>query len=115
MEDSPDNVTRFHILGPTPRFPTGKDRTALFYWIQDKPGAQHDATEAFKVYEINMSDTFSIRVGKIIVFYCEAEFHRDTDSGRKALDMMRTKTDRLFILGSYPQEIDEGEEVNSGT
>ena len=118
LEDFPGNATRFHIVGPAPnRKITGNDRTALLFWVPNKPRSLLNALWSIGMEEVNISSIHSIPLGSRgqYAFYCEFDCHTETDVGRKILERMRTVVDRLFILGSYPQEIDERKEVNSGT
>jgi len=116
LEDFPGNATRFHIVGPAPkRTVSENNRTALLFWVPNKPRSLLNALWSIGMEEVNMSSIHSIPLGSRgqYAFYCEFDCHTKTDVGRKIIERMRTVVDRLFILGSYPQEIDEGKEVNN--
>lgn len=108
LEDSSGNTTRFHIVGSAPnRKITENDRTALLFWIPNKPRSLLNALWSIGTEEVNISSILSIPLGSQsqYSFYCEFDCHTETDVGRKILERMGTVVDRFFILGSYPQEI----------
>jgi prephenate dehydratase len=107
MADSNGNATRFHILGPTKCAPTGQDRTAMIFWLPHMPRALANATWAISCEGADMSTIHSIPLGTFgkIAMYCELDQHCDTDAGRRIFDRLRTVTDGITVLGSYPQAV----------
>jgi chorismate mutase / prephenate dehydratase len=105
MEDEPGNTTRFHILGRSEIKPTGKDRTALIYRIPNKPRAKNNVEWCIGIEDVNISSSHSISLGLPgeYAFYCEFDEHVDTPIGERIMQRMRTVTDSIFVLGSYPQ------------
>jgi chorismate mutase/prephenate dehydratase len=55
IEDNPDNVTRFAVIGEEAPKRTGKDRTAVLLQIPHEPGALHDALATFKKQGVNLT------------------------------------------------------------
>ena len=48
IEDNPDNVTRFAVIGGETPPRTGKDKTALMFELAHRPGSLADAMAIFK-------------------------------------------------------------------
>ena len=48
IEDNPNNITRFAVLGSTKMKPTGDDKTSIVFQINHQPGALADAMVVFK-------------------------------------------------------------------
>lgn len=106
IEDSPGNSTRFHILGSDEnQKPTGNDRTAVLFWIPNRPGALLSALGT--MWRVNMSSIHSIPLGtpSAYAFYCEFDEHKFSDVGGEVLLGLEKLTDRLLVLGSYPKEV----------
>lgn len=108
IQDSPDNETRFHVVSFAPCLaePTGADRTALIIELENKPGAVHYASGMFAAHDVNVSMQQSLPLGPgRYGHYFEAEFHENSDSGRRVLKCLETMAfDRwLAVLGSYPR------------
>src|SRR5205085_9411290 len=48
IEDNPDNVTRFFVIGREPAKKTGDDKTAIMFTTPHKPGALAEVLDVFK-------------------------------------------------------------------
>lgn len=106
IEDQIGNETRFHIVGHEPTEPTGSDRMALMFEIEDKPGALYHALGAFAAHGVNFSSQGPVGLGPgRYAQYLEADCHEDDPQGQKVLTCLRTLIvqDRLLVLGSYPR------------
>ncbi|MEN9613808.1 MAG: P-protein [Candidatus Parcubacteria bacterium] len=105
IEDSRDNVTRFHILGPSMVYPTGNDRTAIIFEIPDVSGALVDVLSAIRPGGVNLSSIHSIPLGveDRFAFYCEFDRHHLDPRGEAIITRLETLTSRLIVLGSFPQ------------
>ncbi len=106
IEDNPNNITRFAIIGEDEFEPTGKDRTSLLMQVPHKPGALADALVIFKKQKINMTwiESFPLRGPEPgYVFFIDFEGHQKERRVRKLLEMLESRTVRLNVLGSYPQ------------
>jgi chorismate mutase/prephenate dehydratase len=106
IEDQPDNVTRFAVIGQETGPRTGNDKTALMIEIAHKPGALADAMTIFKRNRLNMTwiESFPIpgHRGRYL-FFIEFVGHQSELRARRAVASLGKKALRLEILGSYAQ------------
>ena len=106
IEDNPDNVTRFAVIGEEAGPRTGNDKTALVFEISHQPGALADAMGIFKRQKLNMSWIESFPMpghrGRYL-FFVEFQGHSGELRARRALTSLQKKCSRLTVLGSYAQ------------
>lgn len=105
--DLPGNATRFHVLGTQIPPPTGRDRTAMVFWLPNQPRRLVRALIAIAGENgINMSSLHSLPLGDKgkFAFYVEFEEHIHSEHGRQVLQELEKVTERILLLGSYPQE-----------
>ena len=106
IEDQPDNVTRFAVIGTETGPRTGNDKTALMIEIAHQPGALADAMAIFKRNRLNMTwiESFPIpgHRGRYL-FFIEFVGHQGELRARRAVAALGKKSLRLEILGSYAQ------------
>lgn len=105
IEDNPGNTTRFAIIGHQTCPRTGHDKTALMFQVEHRPGALADAMNVFKKNRLNLTWIESFPVPGCrgaYYFFVELEGHESEQRVRRALNALKTKTQRLEILGSYP-------------
>jgi chorismate mutase/prephenate dehydratase len=106
IEDNPDNVTRFAVIGTAGGPRTGKDKTALVFEISHQPGALADAMSIFKRQRLNMTwiESFPMpgQRGRYL-FFVEFQGHSSELRARRALTALEKKCLRLTVLGSYAQ------------
>ncbi len=105
MHDSDTNATRFHILGPERPKPTGRDKTAVLFRVEHKPGRLYHAMGAIVADNVNISSQHSIPLGRFdkFAFYIEFDEHADTQVGHNILKRLETYVEHMIVLGSYPQ------------
>jgi len=105
IEDHPDNVTRFLVIGKIDTEPTGKDKTSILFFLNHKPGALHRALGAFAKRDINMNRIES-RPMKIrnweYLFFVDFEGHFQEDNVNEAIREMEGCCAFMKLLGSYP-------------
>jgi chorismate mutase/prephenate dehydratase len=105
IEDHPDNVTRFLVIGKTRSEPTGKDKTSLLFFLSHKPGALHKALEALANRNVNMT-----RIGSRpmrarnweYLFFVDLEGHEQDNNIREAIKEMEASCAFMKRLGSFP-------------
>ncbi len=110
IEDNPNNVTRFAVLGKEQLGSTGDDKTALLFQVSHQPGALADAMTVFKKQSLNLTwiESFPAPETKNeYLFFVELTGHRDDRAVRSAIDTLQKSTQRLTILGSYPRAVDD--------
>lgn len=108
IEDNPGNVTRFAVIGRQSADRTGRDRTALMFEIQHRPGALADAMAIFKRNRLNLTwiESFPIpgKAGSYL-FFVELDGHESDIKVRRALDALRRRCLRMEVLGSFPRGV----------
>jgi chorismate mutase/prephenate dehydratase len=106
IEDNPDNVTRFFVIGREPARRTGDDKTAIMFTTAHKPGALADVLDVFKTNEINLTDIEkrpSKKVNWEYYFFIDAQGHADDPGMKKAVEEAKKHCLQLTVLGSYPR------------
>ncbi len=106
IEDNPNNVTRFAVLGRERPAPTGNDKTAILFQVSHEPGALANAMTIFKQQNLNLTwiESFPAPETKNeYMFFIELTGHRATEDVKAALNGLHNLAQRLTILGSYPR------------
>jgi len=106
IEDNPNNLTRFAVLGGDKLPLTGNDKTTLMFQLPHRSGTLADAMAIFKQKQLNLTWIESFPMAGApseYVFFVELEGHEDEEDCRDAVGLLREKTERLAILGSYPR------------
>ncbi len=97
IQDSSANITRFYVIS---KEKTDGNITALFFSVEDRPGALKDVLEVFYKYNINLRKLESRpdkqRPGKYI-FFTEAESKLNDE----IIENLKKKTIYLKIVGSF--------------
>lgn len=104
IEDNPNNVTRFAVIGHESAERTGQDITSLMFQLEHKPGALADGMTIFKRNRLNLTwiESFPLPGSdKEYLFFVELEGYETDLRVRRAIESLRKKTERLEILGSY--------------
>jgi len=107
IEDSPDNTTRFLVLGNLDPGPTGSDRTSLAMSAENRPGAVHALLTPLAEHRVSMTriESRPSRARASLweyVFFIDIEGHQKDEKVAAALAGLRQKAPFLKILGSYP-------------
>jgi len=107
IEDSPNNTTRFLVLGDLDPAPTGNDRTSLVMSAENRPGAVHALLTPLAEHRVSMTrieSRPSRERGSLweYVFFIDIEGHQKDEKVAAALAGLRQKAPFLKILGSYP-------------
>lgn len=117
IEDSPNNFTRFFVLGRHMAKPTGdetragNDKTAILCAIMDKPGALYELLTPLAKAGINLTrieSRPSRRRAWEYVFFIDMLGHAEDPQLAKALEGVSTHCKEMKILGSFPHgELEE--------
>lgn len=108
IEDSPDNSTRFLIIGKEDADPSGDDKTSVILSVHNKPGALYSLLEPFYQQGIDLTrvETRPSRVDKWgYVFFIDFNGHHKDPKVAKVLDILRERVAHLKLLGSYPKGV----------
>ena len=106
IEDNPNNVTRFAVIGDVEAKPTGHDRTSVLLQIPHSPGSLSDALNAFKTNKVNLTwiESFPLRGPEPgYLFFLDFEGHAHDQKIKKTLNALEKKAISLRMLGSYPR------------
>ena len=106
IEDNPNNVTRFAVLGRERPLRTGDDKTAILFQVSHQPGALADVMVLFKDNRLNLTwiESFPLPGSpNEYLFFVETAGHRDDDDVAACIEALEKKTQRLEILGAYPR------------
>lgn len=106
IEDNPDNITRFFVIGRQLAVRTGDDKTTVMFTTADKPGALVHVLQAFERHSINLTHIEKRPSGKrnwTYTFFIDAQGHRDDATMSKALSEVKSHCRELAVLGSYPR------------
>jgi chorismate mutase/prephenate dehydratase len=109
IEDNPDNVTRFFVIGRETARTSGEDKTAIMFTTAHKPGALAEVLDVFKENSINLTDIEkrpSKKVNWEYYFFIDAQGHQDDAGMKKAIDEAKAHCLQLTVLGSYPRAAD---------
>jgi chorismate mutase/prephenate dehydratase len=108
IEDSPDNFTRFLIIGRESVARSGDDRTSIVASVRNKPGALLDLLEPFRRHHVDMTrlESRPTRSSKwSYVFFIDFLGHIDDHSVANVLDELDSVVAELKVLGSYPRAV----------
>src|SRR6267378_139342 len=106
IEDNPDNVTRFFVIGREGARASGQDKTAVMFTTAHKPGALAEVLDVFKENGINLTDIEkrpSKKVNWEYYFFIDAQGHSDDAAMKKAIEEAKQHCLQLTVLGSYPR------------
>lgn len=106
IEDHPDNMTRFVVIGKRYVAPMGKDKTSIIFFLADKPGALYKALGALAERGINMTriESRPMRTRNWeYLFFTDIEGHEEDEGVGEALKEMEKECVLLKRLGSYPK------------
>ena len=106
IEDSPENFTRFFVLGKTDSPPTEKDRTSIVFATTHTPGSLHNALGELASRQINLTKIESRPIrGRPweYNFFVDFDGHQKDSTVSEAISSLRNSTAMLKILGSYPR------------
>lgn len=106
IEDNPDNITRFFVIGRNGAKITGDDKTAIMFTTAHKPGALAEVLDVFRDRGINLTDIEkrpSKRVNWEYYFFIDALGHIDDGRMAEAIEDAKQHCLQLTVLGSYPR------------
>ncbi len=106
IEDNPDNVTRFFVIGREGAKRSGDDKTAIMFTTAHKPGALAEVLDVFKENGINLTDIEkrpSKKVNWEYYFFIDAVGHIDEVAMQKAVEEAKEHCLHITVLGSYPK------------
>ncbi|MEX0777445.1 MAG: prephenate dehydratase [Phycisphaeraceae bacterium] len=109
IEDNPNNITRFFVIGQQAAKTTGDDKTAIMFTTAHKTGALADVLDVLRDCGLNLTHIDkrpSQRVNWEYYFFIDFPGHKDDPTVAKALDEARKHCLQLTVLGSFPRAKD---------
>jgi len=106
VEDNPNNVTRFFVIGHQQTDPTGDDKTAVVFTTEHKPGALASVIDVFRDHQVNLTHIDkrpSQRVNWEYYFFVDCEGHIKEEAVAMAVSAARKHCLQLTVLGSFPR------------
>ena len=106
IEDNPNNLTRFAVIGNRSPALTGNDKTSIMFQVPHQSGALAKAMQTFSKAKLNMTWIESFPIpgnSNEYVFFIEFEGHRQEKAASSAIAELGKQTLRLDVLGSYPR------------
>jgi prephenate dehydratase len=117
IEDSPDNATRFFVLGTEEPARARSSKTSLVFATNHVPGALYHALGEFATRGINLTKIESRpRRNRPwhYVFYVDLEGHWQDAGIEQALVSLLVRSTYVKLLGSYPAASEPGAIANNG-
>ena len=107
IQDVDENFTRFVLMAQADEAPTGRDRTSIAFTLdRDRPGGLYEILGELAQRGINLSKVESRPMKEALghyVFFLDFEAHRLDPAAAEALEGVRARAHRLYLLGSYPR------------
>ena len=106
VEDKPNNVTRFLVIGREAALPSGDDKTTMMFVTADKPGALVDVLAVFRDADINLSHIDKRPSGRTnweYTFFIDCAGHCHDPNMAAAIEAAHRHCVSLKVLGSYPR------------
>lgn len=105
IQDKSNNSTRFLILADQETASTGKDKTSIVVYAENKPGSLFRVLQPFEELQISLTK-IETRPSKKeaweYVFFIDFEGHLEEQNIISLFDKLRSCTAEIKILGSYP-------------
>jgi len=105
IEDSPNNYTRFLVIGHSTAGRSGRDKTSIMFSIKHRVGALFEVLKTFAAHQMNLTrieSRPSRQRAWEYVFFVDLEGHIEDSHVAEALEEAATNCIFLKTLGSYP-------------
>ena len=107
IEDNPNNITRFLVIGKSQPKSTGKDKTSIVYSVKHESGALFNSLMPLREHKINMTKIES-RPTRIkawdYVFFVDMQGFVNDKKINAVLEELKKNCAFVKVLGSYPEE-----------
>lgn len=108
IEDESDNTTRFLVIGKRVTPVSGKDKTSLLVYTDNKSGALYAMLEPIARNGLSMTriESRPSRQGMWnYVFFIDVEGHANDEKVTRALEELSQTASMVKVLGAYPQAV----------
>jgi len=107
IEDNPNNLTRFLVIGKEDCQKSDNDKTSIIFGIKDRVGALYSILSHFAEEQVNMTKIESRPSKKKpweYIFYIDMSGHITSSSVQKAVNDLKKEAAFFSFLGSYHAE-----------
>lgn len=104
IQDQQNNRTRFLVLGSEGVAPSGRDKTSILVYAENKPGALFRILEPFDAYQVSLTKIETRPARDSVwayVFFIDFEGHIEDAAVQKVLAQLQDRTVKIKQLGSY--------------
>ncbi len=108
IEDDPNNITRFFVIGKQQTDPSGKDKTSLLLSAANHPGALYAMLSPIAENGVSMTRIESRPSRRAVwdyVFFVDVEGHQRDANISKVLSRLQDNHFLVRVLGSYPVSV----------
>ncbi|MGF1643218.1 MAG: prephenate dehydratase [Thiotrichales bacterium] len=108
IEDNPENVTRFLVIGHQAVPPSGVDKTSLLVSAANRPGSLYRLLKPFADNRVSLSRIESRPshcVNWEYVFFLDLLGHIEDSNIKSALAQLGEDAEMVRVLGSYPKAV----------
>ena len=105
IEDNPNNITRFLVIGDQATKPSGDDKTSLVFSVKDEVGVLHRMLDPFAKNRINLTKIESRPLKNKpweYLFFLDLRGHVKEPRVQRAIQKLEKICLFIKILGSYP-------------
>ena len=110
IQDMPNNMTRFLVIGHDYSPKTGNDKTSILFSVKHEAGALARALTLLALYGLNLTN-IQLRPSGMkaweYLFFVDIEGHIDDRPVRQALTELEKHSVLVKMLGSYPKARDD--------
>tara|TARA_R110001592_G_scaffold23431_8_gene91835 strand:+ start:481 stop:1335 length:855 start_codon:yes stop_codon:yes gene_type:complete len=105
IQDQKNNCTRFLVLAKDSVAPSGRDKTSILVYTENKPGALFRILEPFDTFQVSLTKIETRPARDSVwayVFFIDFEGHVDDSAVQQVFEQLRERTVKIKQLGSYP-------------
>ena len=104
IEDDKENKRRFIVIGDADTVPTGKDKTSIVLFLNDRQGALLDIVQVFVKYHINITQINSKMMNNNAeeqAVFIDFDGHKEDDIIKQLLRDLEPQAQSVRVIGSY--------------
>ena len=104
IEDETDNKRRFIVIGDAQTQPTGRDKTSIVLFLNDRQGALLDIVQVFVKYHVNITQINSKMLNDVIdeqAVFIDFDGHKDDEIIHNLLKDLEAYSKAIRVIGSY--------------
>lgn len=104
IEDDKNNKRRFIVIGDASTHPTGKDKTSIVLFLNDRQGALLDIVQVFVKYNINITQINSKMMNNNAeeqAVFIDFDGHKEDEIIKQLLNDLEPYAHSVRVIGSY--------------